>query len=97
MQSFISKSLLSLSKNVVFAFIIFEFLKDLKTDFRLQIFRAMRRFVSIAEIFDFSSDDMKKLRESDRRQLFHRFEKDVSLDKSSSSSKQLIIENSFEN
>ena len=85
-QSFISRSFLSLSKNVVFAFIAFEFSKDLKTNSRLQTFRAMRRSAFIIEIFDSSSDDMKKLRESDRRQLFHHFEKDVSFDKSSSSS-----------
>ena len=57
----------------------------------------MRRSVSVAEISDASSDDMKKLREFSRRQLSYRFEKNVSLDKSSSSSEQLIIENSFEN
>ena len=86
-----------LSKNVVFAFIIFEFSKDLKADSRLQTFRAMRRSAFIIEILDFFSDDMKKLRESDRRQLFHCFERNALFDKSSSSSKQLIIENSFEN
>ena len=57
----------------------------------------MRRFVSVAEIFDFSSDDMRELRESDRRQLFHRFKKNASLDRSSFSLKQLIIKSSFEN
>ena len=41
-QLFILRSFLSLSKSVVSAFIVFEFSKDLKTDFRLQIFRAMR-------------------------------------------------------
>ena len=96
-QSFILKSLLSLSKSVVFAFIAFEFSKDLKTNSRLQIFRAMRRFVFVAEVLDFSSDDMKKLRKSNRHQLFYRFERNASLNKSSSSSKQLIIKNSFEN
>ena len=96
-QSFILRSFLSLSKNVVSAFIAFKFSKNLKTDSRLQTFRAMRRFISVIEILDFSSDDMKKLREFDRRQLSHRFEKDVSFDRSSSSSKQLIIESSFEN
>ena len=85
-QLFISKLLLSLSKSIVFVFITFEFLKNLKTDFRLQIFRAMRRSAFIAEIFDFSFNDMKKLREFNRRQLFHRFEKNASLDKSSFSS-----------
>ena len=97
MQSFISKSLLSLSKSVVFAFIAFKFSKDLKTDSRLQIFRAMRRFVFVAEVLDFSSDDMKEFRESDRRQLFHCFKRNVSFNKSSSSLKQLIIKSSFEN
>ena len=96
-QSFILKSLLSLSKNVVFTFIAFEFSKNLKTDFRLQIFCVMRWFVSVAEIFNSFSDDMKKLRESDRQQLFHRFKRNASLDKSLFSLKQLIIENSFEN
>ena len=57
----------------------------------------MRQFTSVTEILDSFSDDMKKLRESDRRQLFHRFKRNASLDKSSSSSEQLIIENSFEN
>ena len=57
----------------------------------------MRRFVSVAEIFDSFFNDMKKLREFDCRQLFYRFERNVSLDKSSSSSKQLIIKISFEN
>ena len=84
-------------KSVVFAFIAFEFLKNLKTDFHLQIFRAMRRSVSVTEIFDSFFDNMKKFRESDRQQLFHRFKENASFDKSSSSSKQLIIENSFEN
>ena len=86
-QSFISRSLLSLSKSVVFIFIAFEFLKDLKTNSRLQIFRAMRRSVSVAEIFNFSFNDMKKLQESDRRQLFHRSKRNASLNKSSSLSK----------
>ena len=63
----------------------------------MQIFRAMRRFIFVAEIFDSFSDDIKELRESDRRQLFYRFEKDASLDKSLFSSEQLIIESSFEN
>ena len=97
MQSFISRSLLLLSKNVVSAFIAFEFLKDLKTNSRLRAFRAMRRFIFITEILDSSSDEMKKLRESDRRQLFHRVERNASFDRSSFSSKQLIIENSLEN
>ena len=97
MQLFISRSLLSLSKNVVSAFIAFEFLKNLKTDSRLQIFRAMRRFIFVAEIFNSFFNDMKKLRESDRRQLFHHFERNASFNKSSFSSEQLIIENSFEN
>ena len=57
----------------------------------------MRQFVFVAEIFDFFSDDMKELRESDRRQLSHRFERNASFDRSSSSSEQLIIKNSFEN
>ena len=57
----------------------------------------MRQFIFVVEIFDFSFDDMKKLRESDRRQLFHRFKRNVSFNKSSSSSEQLIIKNSFEN
>ena len=96
-QSFISRLLLSLLKSVVFAFIVFEFSKDSKTNFRLQIFRAMRRSVSVVNVSNSFSDNMKKLRESDRQQLFYRFEKNASLDKSSSSSKQLIIENSFEN
>ena len=96
-QLFISKSFLSLSKNVISSFIAFEFSKNLKTDFRLQIFRAMCRSVSVAEILDFSFNNIKKLQEFDRRQLFHRFEKDASFDRSSSSSKQLIIESSFEN
>ena len=52
-QLFISKSSLSLSKNVVSAFIAFQILKDLKIDFRLQIFRAMRQSVFIAKILDF--------------------------------------------
>ena len=96
MQSFILRSFLSLSKSVVFAFIAFEFSKNLKTDSRLQIFRAMRRSVSVAEILDSFFNDIKELRESDRRQLFHRFERNALLNKSSFSSKQLIIENSFE-
>ena len=96
-QSFILRSFLSLSKSVVFAFIAFKFSKDLKTDSRLQTFRAMRRFTSVAEILDSFFDDMKKLRESDRRQLFHRFERNASLNKSLFSSKQLIIKSSFEN
>ena len=86
-----------MSKNVVFTFIVFEFSKDLKTNSRLQIFRTMRRFISVAEIFDSFFNNMKKFRESDRRQLFHRFEKNVLFDKSSFSSEQLIIESSFEN
>ena len=86
-----------LSKNVVFTFITFKFLKNLKINFRLQIFRTMRRSIFVAEIFDFFSDDMKELRESDRRQLSHRFERNASLNKSSSSSEQLIIKSSFEN
>ena len=57
----------------------------------------MRRFIFITEISDFSSDNMKELREFNRRQLFHHFEKDVSFNKSSFSSKQLIIKSSFEN
>ena len=96
-QSFILRSLLSLSKSVISIFIAFKFLKNLKTDFRLQIFRTMRQFVFIIKILDFSSDDIKKFRKFDRRQLFHRFEKDVLFGKLSSSSKQLIIEDSFEN
>ena len=56
----------------------------------------MRRSASIIKISNFFSDDMKKFRESDRRQLFHRFEKNASFDKLSFSSEQLIIENSFE-
>ena len=64
---------------------------------RLQIFRAMRRFVFIAEISDSSFNDMKKFRKFNRRQLSHRFERNASFDKSLFSSKQLIIENSFEN
>ena len=96
-QSFISRSLLSLSKSVVFAFITFKFLKNLKTDSRLQTFRAMRRFIFIAEILNSFFNDMKKLRESDRRQLFYRFERNASLDELLSSSKQLIIKSSFEN
>ena len=86
-----------LSKNIVFAFIVFEFLKNLKTDSRLQIFRAMRRSTSVAEILDSFSDDLKEFRESDHRQLFYRFEKDAVLDRSSLLSEQLIIKNSFEN
>ena len=96
-QSFISRSFLLLSKDVVFTFIAFEFSKDLKTDSRLQIFRAMRRFIFVAEILDSFFDEIKKLRESDRRQLFHCFERNVSFDRSSFSSEQLIIESSFEN
>ena len=57
----------------------------------------MRRFVFVAEVLDSSFDDMKEFRKSDRRQLFHRFERNASLDKSSSSSEQLIIKSSFEN
>ena len=57
----------------------------------------MRRFVFIAEIFDSFSNDLKKFRKFDRRQLFHDFEKNVSFNKSLFSSKQLIIENFFEN
>ena len=52
-QSFILRSLLSLSKSVVSAFIAFEFSKNLKTDSRLRTFRTMRRSVSVIEIFDF--------------------------------------------
>ena len=86
-----------LSKNVVLTFITFKFSKNLKTDFRLQIFCVMRRSVSVAEILDSPFNDMKKFRESNRQQLFYRFEKDVSLDRSSFLSKQLFIKNSFEN
>ena len=57
----------------------------------------MRRFIFIAEILNSSSDEMKEFRKSDRRQLFHRVERNALFDKSSSSSKQLIIKNSFEN
>ena len=57
----------------------------------------MRQSVFIAEILDFFFDDMKKLRESDRQQLFHRFKRNASFDKSLFLSKQLIIKNSFEN
>ena len=57
----------------------------------------MRESVSIAEISDFSSDDIKKLRESSRRQLSHRFKRNVSLDRSSFSLKQLIIKSFLEN
>ena len=96
-QLFISRSSLSLSKNVVFTFIAFKFLKDLKINSRLQTFRAMRRFVFVIKILNFSFNDMKELREFNRRQLFHRFEKNASLNRSSSSSKQLIIKSSFEN
>ena len=96
-QSFISRSFLSLSKSVVFAFIAFEFLKNLKTNSRLQTFRVMRRSASVAEISDSSFNDMKKFWKSNRRQLSHRFERDASLNRSSSSSEQLIIESSFEN
>ena len=63
----------------------------------MRAFRAMRRSVFIIKIFDFSFNDMKKFRKSDRRQLFHRFEKNASFNKSSFSLKQLIIESSFEN
>ena len=94
---FILKSFLSLSKSVVFAFIAFEFLKNLKTNSRLQIFRIMRRFVFVAEILDSFFNDMKKLQESDRQQLFHRFERNVLFNKLSFSLKQLIIKSSFEN
>ena len=65
-QLFISRSFLLLSKDVIFAFIAFEFSKDLKTDSRLQIFRAMPWFISIIKIFDFFSDDLKELQEFDR-------------------------------
>ena len=57
----------------------------------------MRQSVSVIKNFDFSFNDMKELRESNRRQLFYRFEKNVSLNKSLFSSKQLIIKSSFEN
>ena len=97
LQLFTSKSFLSLFKSVVFAFIAFKFLKNLKINSRLQIFRAMRRSIFIIEIFDSFFDEMKEFRESDRRQLFHCVEKDVSFNKSLFSSKQLIIKNSFEN
>ena len=57
----------------------------------------MRRSVFVIKILNFSSDDMKKLREFNRRQLFYCFERNASLNKSSFSSKQLIIKSSFEN
>ena len=97
MQLFILKSFLSLSKSVVSAFIAFEFSKDLEINSRLQTFRVMRRSISVTEIFDSFSDDMKKLREFNRRQLSHRFEKDVLFNRSSSSLKHLIIKSFFEN
>ena len=49
-QSFISRSFLHQSKNIVFDFIIFHFLKKMQVDFRLQAFRAMRRFVFVVTI-----------------------------------------------
>ena len=91
------KSFLLLSKNVVFAFIIFKFLKNLKTDSRLQIFRAMRQFIFIAEILDFFFNNMRELRESDRQQLSHCFERNALFNKLLFSSEQLIIKSSFEN
>ena len=86
-QSFILKSLLSLSKNVVFAFITFKFSKNLKTNSCLQTFRVMRRSAFIAKILNSSFNNMKKLREFNRRQLFYCFERNISFDKSSSSLK----------
>ena len=96
-QLFILRSFLSLSKNVVFTFITFKFSKNLKINFHLQTFRAMRQSAFIVKIFDFSFNDIRKFREFDRRQLFHRFKKNISFNKLSFSSKQLIIKSSFEN
>ena len=95
-QSFISRSFLHWSKNVVFDFIIFYFLKKMQADFRLQAFRAMRRSASVVIIQSFFFYDLNEFRETHHHQLFRCVEKNDLFDKSSSPSKQLIIENFIE-
>ena len=68
----------------------------MQINFRLQAFCAMRRSVFIITIQNFFFRDLKKLREVHRHQLSRRVEKDVSFDKLSSSSKQLIIKSFIE-
>ena len=95
-QPFILRSFLHRSKNVAFDFIAFHFSKKVQIDFRLQTFRAMRRFVSVVTIQNSSSRDLNVFRKTCRYQLFRRVERNDLFDKSSSSSKQLIIKNSIE-
>ena len=68
----------------------------MQINFRLQAFRAMRRSVSVITIQNFFSRDLNELRKARRHQLFRHVERNVLFDKSSSSSKQLIIENFIE-
>ena len=68
----------------------------MQIDSRLQVFRAMRRSASVIAIQDFFSRDLNELRKVRRHQLSRRVERNVSLDKSSSPSKQLIIESFIE-
>ena len=56
----------------------------------------MRQFVSVVIIQSFSSRDLNEFREIHRHQLFRRVERNDSSDKSSSPSKQLIIEDFIE-
>ena len=62
----------------------------------MQTFRAMRRFVSVVTTQSFFSRDLSELRETRRHQLFCYVKKNDSFDKSSSPSKQLIIESFIE-
>ena len=64
----------------------------MQVDSCLQAFRAMRRSAFVTAIQNSSFRDLNELREARRHQLSRRVEKNVSSDKSSSSSKQLIIE-----
>ena len=68
----------------------------MQVDFRLQVFRAMRRSASVIIIQNFFSRDLNEFRKARHHQLFRRIERNVSFDKSSSSSKQLIIKNFIE-
>ena len=56
----------------------------------------MRRFASVITIQNSFFHDLNELRKARRHQLFRHIKKNILFDKSSSPSKQLIIENSTE-
>ena len=68
----------------------------MQIDFRLQTFCAMRQSASVITIQNFFFHDLNEFRKVRRHQLFRRVKRNISFNKSSSSSKQLIIENLIE-